>query len=108
VHGRGWCTTHHKRWLRHGDPLVVRQEQHRGNGTRRADGYVLIYAPHHPLANVRGRVLAHRLIAWNAGLFDDPALVVHHRNGDPTDNRIENLEVMTLAEHNRLHHGGTS
>lgn len=29
--------------------------------------------------------------------------VVHHINGDRLDNRIENLQVMTRAEHNRLH-----
>jgi hypothetical protein len=29
--------------------------------------------------------------------------VVHHINHDGWDNRIENLVVMTRAEHNRLH-----
>jgi hypothetical protein len=28
---------------------------------------------------------------------------VHHKNGDKTDNRLENLEVMTTSEHMRLH-----
>ena len=34
--------------------------------------------------------------------------VVHHINGDKHDNRIENLEVMTLAEHTRLHMKGVT
>ena len=28
---------------------------------------------------------------------------IHHRNGDPLDNRIENLEIMGIADHRRMH-----
>ncbi len=36
-------------------------------------------------------------------VYLDPTLEVHHINEDPTDDRIENLMVMTKAEHTRLH-----
>ncbi len=32
--------------------------------------------------------------------------VVHHKNEDRTDNRIENLELMTISEHLRFHNTG--
>jgi HNH endonuclease len=40
----------------------------------------------------------HRVVAQPG-----PDQVVHHVNGDPTDNRPENLEIMTQAEHAKLH-----
>lgn len=62
------------------------------------------HAPDHPKANGVGYVLEHRLIVeaqLGRYLRDDE--IVHHVNGDPADNRPENLAVMSQSEHVSLH-----
>jgi hypothetical protein len=67
--------------------------------------YVLIHRPDHPAASSIGYVLEHRLVMETVvGRHLLPSEIVHHLNGDTTDNRPENLEVMTQAEHARLHY----
>lgn len=68
-------------------------------------GYVKIrVGPEHPLADPNGYAYEH-LLVWVAAGQDRPTTseVLHHRNGDKTDNRIENLELLTRAEHNQHH-----
>ena len=69
------------------------------------DGYVkLRVGLSHPLADGNGYAYEHDLVMVSAigrSLTGDE--VVHHRNGDKPDNRLENLELMTRAEHNALH-----
>lgn len=49
-------------------------------------------------------VLEHRLIMeQHLGRKLREKEAVHHVNGDKTDNRVENLEVMSLSEHASLH-----
>lgn len=67
------------------------------------DGYVDVWDPAHQLARADGYVAEHRKMAWDAGLFSDPTLEVHHENGIKTDNRLANFKVMTTAAH-AAHH----
>jgi hypothetical protein len=86
-------------------------------------GYVtVLIQPEHPLASMAfvtcsrangrpssRRVLEHRLVmAEFLGRPLTRAEVVHHIDGDKTNNAIDNLELMTRAEHVALHHPGRS
>jgi hypothetical protein len=52
----------------------------------------------------RGYVYEHQLVWWqNTGEVVDDRFVIHHKNGDTTDNRFMNLEKETRASHSRGH-----
>lgn len=57
----------------------------------------------HPLADVNGYCYEHTLVWVAAGRTVPPGYLLHHKNEVPTDNRLENLELLTRAEHNALH-----
>lgn len=68
------------------------------------NGYRMLPAPDHPRADSKGYVREHVLVAEKMlGRYLDEHEVVHHKDGDKTNNTPENLEVMTLSEHASLH-----
>lgn len=74
-------------------------------------GYVEIYMPTYPKAKPNGYVYEHIYIAEQMlgrplnsyGIKDARTEVVHHINGIKTDNRPENLLVLGVNEHHKLH-----
>lgn len=71
------------------------------------DGYVLIYNPSHPMATSDGYMLEHRLVMEKEiGRYLTRGECPHHINGIKNDNRIENLELMSLPIHMSLHTKG--
>ena len=58
-----------------------------------------------PYSKSNGRVFEHVYVWWKNN--KDPIKLgecLHHINGNKKDNRIENLEKVTIDKHNKIHH----
>lgn len=63
----------------------------------------MIYSPKHPNANSMGYVYEYRIVAERKlGRLLTSEEIVHHIDGNPVNNAIDNLAVMSQAEHARL------
>ena len=95
------CQTHRSRYFRHGSYDIS------PNWTHAKKGQPCLTTQGRIRVNVNGkRVLQHRLLMeQHLGRPLARGECVHHKNGDPTDNRIDNLELQSShSEHMKKHH----
>lgn len=73
------------------------------------DGYVLIWKKEHPNPDYHGYVREHRLvIEQSIGRYLEPEEVVHHKDGNKQNNKIENLEIYENGSEHQKHHYPTN
>lgn len=103
--GRGWCGMHWARWKRNGDPERVVRAYGEYRSTM-SSGYARVWCPGHPAASADGYALEHRKVVIDAGIDIPVGHHVHHINHNKSDNRLENLQVMSASEHGASHYTG--
>lgn len=82
-----------------------RQHRWKPGGSVASNGYVKTrVGKDHPLADPNGYAYEHLVVWCAAGRPRPPrGWLIHHKNEDKTDNRLDNLELKKRGQHNAEH-----
>lgn len=94
--------------IEHLNRSLARKEKNnyrwKGGKAKTSGGYKLVKKPGHHRADSKGYVLEHIVVWEKAHCQSVPdGYVVHHINGIKTDNRPDNLQLMSASEHSIYH-----
>ena len=99
---KGYCHTCVNKWLKDG-------RKYKGNYISKKlneDGYVVLRGkPLRRRKNYKDGILEHIYVyeQYLGYEINTSIYVVHHKNGIKTDNRLENLQMLTKSEHAKIH-----
>lgn len=107
---------HYKDWSAKGTAAVIGkklEQAHHWKGGRKthSGGYMYVmlseHDPFYPMADERAYILEHRLImAKHLDRCLDSLEIVHHIDGNRKNNKLDNLQLLSIGEHLRLHREG--
>lgn len=70
-----------------------------------SDRYIYVFNKQHPFATKSGYVAEHRLIMEKSiGSYLKPKERVHHKDGNKTNNKIDNLKLYKSESHHQKYH----
>jgi len=70
------------------------------------NGYLMTKEKEHPYANKRGYIYKHRLIMEkHIGRYLTPIEVVHHKDGNKLNNKVNNLVLFKTTNEHTSYHG---
>lgn len=79
-------------------------------------GYIKVRCIDHPFKDCDDMIFEHRLVAEKYLLNENNSIeingkrylkkeyIVHHKDGNRKNNNVDNLEIMLLSDHTKLHH----
>jgi hypothetical protein len=83
----------------------ARNNRWKGGRSVNQEGYVLVWFPSHPDADPNGYILEHRLVmAQSLGRPLSSEEVVHHIDGDRSNNLIGNLKLYPSGSEHTAYH----
>lgn len=96
--------------LNPGNWIIKRRVRDRKHMVQEEDGIRFYFKPegyYKADYERHGGITMHRYVWQKHNGEIQPGMHVHHIDGDKSNNRIENLELLTASDHS-IHHGGTN
>lgn len=99
VSSKGLCDKHYHRLRKYGDPLFITRRENGSGYVNKKNGLVYIYKPGHPNASKSGRIPEHIYVMSDfLGRPIDGYEYIIHKNGNNTDNSIDNLQLLSTKD----------